>query len=93
MTAFARHLIPTEEEIKNGKEIADQIFRAIQSKSRFRIDRTRILGSIEKKTSLRNDADIDLVIYVNDIEIPFDKVLKDFTDILELHESLNVKIC
>jgi hypothetical protein len=46
-------LIPTDIEIKHGKEIADQIFRTLQQSKKYKIDRPRIMGSIEKKTSLK----------------------------------------
>jgi hypothetical protein len=82
-------LIPTEEEIKQGKKIADQVFRALQQSKKYKIDRPSIMGSIKKKTSLRNDADFDLVIYVNNIDLPFDDVLENFEDILEMNESFN----
>jgi hypothetical protein len=82
LTDLSNDLKVTETNVKNGKKIANQLFRELQEKSKYKIDRTRITGSVEKGTAIKTDYDFDLVIFVNNIELPFIDVVEDFEKIL-----------
>jgi hypothetical protein len=82
LTYLSNDLKITEKNVKNGKKIANQLFRELKAKSKYKIDRTRITGSVEKGTAIKTDYDFDLVIFVNDIELPFINVVEDFEKIL-----------
>jgi hypothetical protein len=82
LTYLSNDLKITEKNVKNGKKIANELFRELKEKSKYKIDRTRITGSVEKGTAIKTDYDFDLVIFVNDIELPFINVVEDFEKIL-----------
>jgi hypothetical protein len=83
LTDLSNDLKISGKNVENGKKIANQLFRELQEKSKYKIDRTRITGSVEKGTAIKTDYDFDLVIFVNDIELPFTDVVEDFEKILQ----------
>lgn len=84
---YVKYLVPTEEEIKNGKRQMNKVFEYLKKSKLYSIDRTRLVGSIEKKTSVRNLVDFDCVLFVNPLSkkgerVSIHDVVKNFEDIL-----------
>lgn len=92
LTHFSHLLIPTEEQFSAGKEIAEQIFHELHTKSKFSINRATIVGSTEKNTALKSYHDIDLAIFMNELNYPFDKVLEDFLQVIRSEVTSDVFI-
>lgn len=67
-----------------------QIVKLLQKESRFDIGQFCIAGSSGKRTTIFN-SDIDCVLFINDECPPFEKVLTDFQEILELTESFKIR--
>src|SRR4051812_33175190 len=64
--------------------------RTLTANSKYAIDRYRYAGSVGKHTEIMCP-DYDVVVFINEIQPPFDKVLEDFEDVLILHgEGLKV---
>ncbi|CAF4860558.1 unnamed protein product [Rotaria socialis] len=56
----------------------------LQSKSRYKFDRCRLLGGMSKKTSIVLKFDYDCVIYVNDMDPSFEKILEEWETIIAM---------
>jgi len=66
---------------KKVRSTFDKIFEVLQEKSKFRLDRCKLVGGFGKRTSIGIKADADLVIFYNGKQ---DKkmVLENFQDVL-----------
>ncbi len=63
-------LVPSQDEVNFARGIADLIFKVLQNNNNeFAIDRTRLFKSIEKNTVIKNEFHLDLIIYVNNINL------------------------
>jgi hypothetical protein len=60
LTDLTNDLKVTDEDTKYGRNTANQLFQNLQKKSEFGIDRTRIMGSVEKGTAIKVDYNFDL---------------------------------
>ena len=93
LTDFSISLIPDEETLKRGKEIADKVFRVLRKNKKFQIDRTEILGSFGKKTTISAHVDLDCVVFINPkhgVAVPRDEAFDVFEDVLQMAEGLEV---
>ena len=94
---FVINLNPTDDEIKEGKEIMDKMFRLLQSCSTysrgFSINRTVLYGGTAKKTSIRGCLDFDCAVIVNSSnnQLTIPKVLESFQDTLMMAEHWNLE--
>lgn len=84
---YVEYLVPTEEEIKNGKRQMDKVFEYLRKSRLYSIDRARLVGSVGKKTSVRNLLDFDCVLFVNPFskkgkKVKIHNVVENFKDIL-----------
>ena len=85
LTSLSQNLAVPDELLKKGNEYMQKIFLLLQKYSSSKVDRCRLLGGVGKKTSLSVKFDYDCVIYVNDLDPPFDHLLDDWHDIFLLH--------
>lgn len=84
LTNFSHDLTIPDEIIRKGDAYMQKIFLLLQSQSRYKLDRCRLLGGVSKKTSIVLKFDYDCVVYVNDIDPPFDQLLDEWDTILTL---------
>lgn len=103
LTKLSKNLIPSDEDLDEGKRNATKLFELLERRSKFKIDRVGVFGSIKKKTSIKVDFDFDCVVYVNDVLPPYEKlvddvsslyekVIDDFENVLILAENWYMKI-
>lgn len=85
LTSLSQHLAVPDELLKKGNEYMQKIFLVLQKYSSSKVDRCRLVGGIGKKTSLSVKFDYDCVVYVNDVDPPFENLLNDWHDIFLLH--------
>lgn len=85
LTKLSEILIPSSEDLEEGKRNATKLFELFKQRSNFRIDRVGVFGSIEKKTSIKVDFDFDCVIFVNDVLPPYEDIIDDFENVLILY--------
>lgn len=87
---MADDLAPSDTLTSEVKRIIDRLTRNLHD-SRFRwhhlINRAVPLGSFAKKTSLRIMMDLDLVVYLNEGEYPYEQFLNDLDAYLTMHDS------
>jgi len=76
-----------------AKKTIQKVFLLLQKKSRHSLDRVRVVGGIEKKTSTAIKAEIDSVIYYNDVNNNLKKedIVDDFKKVLLLNTNLTQK--
>lgn len=75
--------------IENIKPTIDQkLFKLLQENSKFSLDRWRLVGGLEKKTSTLLKADADIVVFHNEHNSNQMDILDDFQDILLINTSL-----
>ena len=75
--------------IENVKPTIDQkLFKLLQENSKFSLDRWRLVGGLEKKTSTLLKADADIVVFHNEHNLSQMDILDDFQDILLINTSL-----
>ncbi|XP_071831451.1 2'-5'-oligoadenylate synthase 1-like [Apostichopus japonicus] len=87
---FADNLAPSKNLVTEMGRIIDRLGRHLHSttfKWRRCINRIVPLGSYAKKSSLRFMMDLDLVVYLNDCEYPFNAFLKDLKEHIEHSDS------
>jgi hypothetical protein len=82
LTILSHSLTIPDELLKKGNEQMQKIFLLLQKHSDYKLDRCRLLGGVGKKTSISVKFDYDCVIYVNDINPPFEKLLDEWDSIL-----------
>ncbi|XP_071831469.1 inactive 2'-5' oligoadenylate synthetase 1C-like [Apostichopus japonicus] len=87
---FADNLAPTQSLVNEVGRIIDRLSRHLHS-DRFKwkrfINRIVPFGSYSKKSSLRIMMDLDLVVFLNDCEYPFDDFVSDLEEHIELSDS------
>ncbi|PIK53188.1 putative 2'-5'-oligoadenylate synthase 3-like [Apostichopus japonicus] len=87
---FADNLAPPQSLVNEVGRIIDRLSRHLHS-DRFKwkrfINRIVPLGSYAKKSSLRIMMDLDLVVYLNDCEYPFEDFVRDLEEHIELSDS------
>ena len=75
--------------IENVKPTIDQkLFKLLQENSKFSLDRWRLVGGLEKKTSTLLKADADIVVFHNEHNLSQMDILDDFQDILLINTPL-----
>ncbi|CAF1285162.1 unnamed protein product [Rotaria sordida] len=62
-----------------------KVFLTLQERSRYKLSRCRLVGGVGKKISISLKYDYDCVIYVNEVDPPFEKLLDEWDDILKLY--------
>ena len=86
-----KSLIPSKEYIRKGKAIMQEIFTLLCQKSKYSIDRTRLLGGAKKNTSIAGKVDFDCVIYLNNCTfLSFRNVADEFKHILISEKSFGL---
>jgi len=84
-------LSPPSSYIDRCKNMSNRLFRIIQLHSKFDVDRCRVAGGLEKKTSTALKVDCDLVVFVNiapgNILDTKKAVLDDWNDILLMNTA------
>ncbi|XP_067121216.1 2'-5'-oligoadenylate synthase 1A-like [Centruroides vittatus] len=86
---FSQSLIPSIEDVEEGRRYATNLFELLKRNSQFRIDRVGIFGSVRKQTSIKIDFDFDCVLFINDELPPFNSIIDDFEGIL-LWKNYNI---
>jgi len=81
LTALSHNLTISDELLKKGNQHMQRIFLLLQKHSTYKLDRCRLLGGVGKKTSISVKFDYDCVIYVNDVDPPFEELLDEWDDI------------
>ena len=67
--------------IENVKPTIDQkLFKLLQENSKFSLDRWRLVGGLEKKTSTLLKADADIVVFHNEHNLSQMDILDDFQE-------------
>jgi len=66
-----------------------KLFKLLQEKSKFSLDRWRLVGGLEKKTSTLIKVDADIVVFYNEDGANGLDVIDDFQNILLLNTSLS----
>lgn len=101
---LAADLIPSADYIRDAKGAAHTIFEKIRQVGisyDIKIARTKVAGSIGKNTGISYvdeddetvNPDLDLVVFINNVEPPFDYELEIFGDLLEeLSEVSNLRV-
>jgi hypothetical protein len=80
-----RRLAPTEDQCRYVDKVLAEVVRAIQQNGgRFGVDRVAVSGSKGKSTCLRTKFDVDLVVFVNDVDPPFEGTFDRIEDCLML---------
>jgi len=79
--------IGLDDYVKKVKKVMQQIFELLH-KSKVPLDRCRLVGGLEKKTSTPIKADADVVVFFNDVGKSKESILQDFQDILLLNTNL-----
>ncbi|CAF3363469.1 unnamed protein product, partial [Rotaria sp. Silwood2] len=62
-----------------------KVFLTLQQPSRYKLSHCRLVGGVGQKTLISLKSDHDCVIYVNDVDPPFEKLLDEWDNILKLH--------
>ena len=95
LTEFANSLVPNPDDLARGKAIFDRIVRALHKNKKYKIDRTKILGSVGKDTVINTHLDFDCVVYLNrshgEPPLPGD-IFDIFEECLTLAENIDAKI-
>ncbi|KAJ8024839.1 2'-5'-oligoadenylate synthase 1A [Holothuria leucospilota] len=84
LRSFAQNLAPSESEVRRAAENTDRITRAVHNHFRGRgiVDRITPFGSYAKKVSIRGNMDVDIIVYINGRDPPFDDVVKQLYSIV-----------
>lgn len=69
--------------------INSQVIKFLQAKSKFKIGKVCIAGSTGKKTTIMG-SDIDFVLFINGKEPPFEDVLDDLQNIVDMSDKFNM---
>ena len=87
------NLPPTEDEIKDGREVMNKIFDELKRNSGYSIDRTVPYGGTVKKTSIKGFLDFDCAISVNSTysRLTVPNVLEGFQNTLVMAEHLDLQ--
>ena len=76
--------------VDNARNVVDRkVFKLLQENSRHSLDRWRLVGGLEKKTSTLVKVDVDMVVFFNDNGAERLDILDDFQNILLLNTCLN----
>jgi hypothetical protein len=81
-----RLLAPSEDQLTYVNNVIDKVATALKTNGgRFGVDRVVVSGSKGKNTCLRTKFDVDLVVFVNDVEPPFEDTFDRVEDLLMLN--------
>ncbi|XP_067138912.1 inactive 2'-5'-oligoadenylate synthase 1B-like [Centruroides vittatus] len=87
LTKLSIKLIPSEESLEKGIRKASKLFELLEKKSKFKIDRLGIFGSIKKETAIKVDFDFDCMIFIDGVLPSYDDVVEDFVNILLVEKN------
>lgn len=84
LRSFAQNLAPSESEVRRAAQNTDKITRAVHNHFRGLgiVDRITPFGSYAKKVSIRGKMDVDIIVYINGRDPPFQDIIQQLYSIV-----------